>query len=172
MKVQISYDEVKRRFPDEVDLIMAKLRKSSSKEKHRDEEDLRWEFSWGQQIQMYTFDQVFKGKPERAKTFPELFEEATRENVLFFLGESIIWGINGRVGRWSGSGTPQMQKLHPLPNEILDLYVDMYNKQIIEQKRIASLSPKERDQEVQECLRQLRGSSGFVELRIGGKTEE
>jgi hypothetical protein len=166
MKLSIPYEEVKARYPLEVRTIMGKLRGGSSKEKHRTESELKWEISWAQRIRAYSFIEVFNGTAQKDKTFPELYPEANRENVRLFLGDSISWNIIGKIGRWQGFANPPAGQQGFLPDEILDAYVDMYNKQIAEQRRIASLTAEEKAEEVKELLKKLRRSSGFVEVKV------
>lgn len=162
MKLQIPYDEVKKRFPQEVDLIMSKLRKSTSIRKQLPEEDLTWEFSWGQRVQGLSFQDLIDGKQE--KKFHELYPAADQDNVREFLGDSISWGIMGRAGKWS-YGTPEQRD--DVPIEIIDLYVKMYTDQIIERKRIEGLTPEEKHAEREAVLKALRRSPGFVEVHLG-----
>ena len=162
MKLQIPYAEVKSKFPNEVDLIMKRLRKSSSINKHWDAAELTWEFNWGQRVQGLSFQDVVAGK--REKTFPELHSSADEKNVREFLGNSITWNITGRAGKWFAHSLAQEGNI---PDEILALYVKMYNDQIAERQRIAGLTPEERQAEVEAVLKALRRSPGFVELNLG-----
>lgn len=161
MKLQIPYTEAKAKFPSEMELIMERLRKSSSINKHWGETELAWEYNWGQRLQGLSFQDVVAGK--REKTFPELHSYADRDNVRTFLGDSINWSITGRAGKWCSHSLAQEGNI---PLEILDLYVKMYTDQIAEQKRIAGLTPEEKQAEVEATLKALRRSPGFVELNL------
>lgn len=163
MKLTILYEEVKARFPKEVDLILKKLRKSSSKEKNRSVEELTWEFTWAQRIKAFSFAEMIT--QQREKTFGEIYEVATRENVRIFLDDSIMWRVGARIGRWVASGSPQDSR--KAPDEIIDLYVKTFNDQIAERKRIAALTPEEKQAEVEAALKALRDQPGFVEISFG-----
>jgi len=161
VKLQIPYSEAKAKYPDEIFLIMQRLRKSSSINKNWGEEELTWEFNWGQRLQGLSFQEVVAGK--REKTFPELHSVAEEKNVREFLGTSIIWNITGRAGKWYSHAPAQEGNI---PDEILNLYVKMYNDQIAERKRIEALSPEEKTAEVEAALKALRRSPGFAELNL------
>lgn len=47
MKVNTTYEIVKSSFPNEVQIIIEKLRKGKSKEKNSDPNELTWYFNWG-----------------------------------------------------------------------------------------------------------------------------
>lgn len=133
MTVHTTYAVVKSRYVAELRDILARLPRSSSREKNRtDEENFRYEFSASERID---------GHGERNV---ESRMKATRTVLIV------------RVGRWVGS-----QEI-PNPPEVEARYRESEEKSKAERARFAALSPEQQEAELNENLRELRKSPGFM----------
>lgn len=163
MKVSISFEQAQSRYPDLVEKVLSDLRRGKSKEKNREASELAWSLEWEQHIKVMSFREMLESVGQPSDNFSDRYAVATRENVLEYLRDSILWGLFAQVGRWKGYVSSTSTTL---PNEILDVYIQSYQEDINEKQRIAALTPEERQSEIQECLRKLRKSPGFVEMTV------
>jgi hypothetical protein len=163
MKIPIPYEVVQERYPELISQVMSRLRSGKSKERNREASELTWYIDWGQQIKAMSFCEMLSSVGEPRDDFPSRYDTATPENVKEFLGDSIFWGITGKAGRWEGYSKSQGQDIPP---ELLNFYVAGFTKDIEERKRVDSLTPEQRQAEIDECLQILRKDSGFMEFSI------
>ena len=138
MEYQIDYATMQARHPEAVAEVMEKLSKSTSKEKGRKPEELRWSYSWSTEI---------TGR-----------DKNTVEDII----RRSRFSVQGRAGRWWGYATADV----PCPPEIRKQLEDRIEKDRKEQERIDSLTPEQREAEVQDILSQLNGTPGFFHFKL------
>jgi hypothetical protein len=165
MYLEITYEEAVIRYPTQVSEVMTKLRAGRSREKGRDASELRWGFDWGVRIGMRSgeeFMQAILGlaKGERPKPKDLTEDQAVGQ---YQRDSSVV--LHGAVGRWYGTSESLIDKL---PAEIEEMVRTNYRLEAAEKERSEALTPKQRDAEVVELLKQLEGP-GFMTLQIPGK---
>lgn len=150
MDLVISYAVACARYAPEMDEIIRKLRKGTSKQRQADPSALKWSFSYCISIPAAN---LFA--PPVVESFStteeEIQEKVNRTQVI----------LEGRVGRWRGYA----EKPIPVPPEI----VAVYRKQVVEARaekaRYAALSPEEREREMQEAFAAASRYPGFVAVK-------
>jgi hypothetical protein len=161
VNLETTYEVVKERYPEAVATAVARLRKGKSKHKDAPEENLTWSFDWSIRIDgmmngVQFFESLKTGGPPKPPEF-DTFEEYWADYET-----SVSVCLRAKIGRWQGCS----EILPKVPNEIKEHQRPYWEKDKADKARIASLSPEEREAEVQECLRKLSGNPGFACVQV------
>lgn len=157
--IQITYARAMEFCPVQACEAIANLQKSRSKSRKSDPATLPWEFSWGVEVRGESFADLLSGRAakrreeERAQTLEDRLE--ARQNAI-------------RVSVCvKGYGAPLPRGV--VPDEILSgelgAVTEAFHKEKAEETRLATLTPKQREAEVNDLLRQLGGMGGFAVVR-------
>lgn len=155
MKITTTYAAIKDRYPTQVAEVMSALRKGKSKEKNSNPEDLNWYFNCCIQIisgimnGAQFLNMLASGTPPPRLT-PEQKYQEHKSNTHVCLHAS-----KGK-GDW-GSRT----EITPIPQEVDQWLINGRDIEIREETRVNSLTPEQKNQEVQDCLKTLSKSRGF-----------
>jgi hypothetical protein len=156
MKIPIAFQIVSSRYPNQLLEIHSKLKNSKSKEKNVPLEEWNWNFDYCVRITngCFKLSDIFnKGVVPKHQTPQEIY--ADRLNNTF----CSITASKGRA--WLQSST-----LAELPQEIKDSWAKQKEDSIKEQKRVDSLTPNQKQEEINCLLKQLRKSPGFMEIKL------
>lgn len=164
MEIGITFEEAKKSHPEEVRKIIAELRSSKSKSKNSPEGVIQWSYSWSERARGYTIAEVLSGATGTRTKEPETFEEywAERERNIFCY-------LRGSVGKWFGVGNKNGEvppKLAKIPEVVREYYRKCFEKDLAERRRVAALTPEEKDKEIKEMLKQLGQSGGFFSIQV------
>jgi len=159
MKISIDYNTVMERHPEEAKKIVEKLRKGKSKHKNDDPSTLNWFYSYGIKIEGCSgadlMDMIAKGKiPEDPR--PDNVDEIVADQL-----SRVCLCLSADKGRWWASG-PGLEDYRP--PEMIEQFKEQAQKELNERKRIENLSVEERQAEVNDCLKKLSKSSGFMAI--------
>jgi len=155
MKMSISYTEALTAYPKETAEAVAELRKSRSKHRKTDPSTLPWEFSWGVEVKAHSFADLLSGKAQQDAVDRDKMSlnERVQDEVK---RTKVSIGVAGRY----------YAKLPDVPQPIVDGIVKGHEARIAEEQRIASLTPEQRQAEVNDALRQLGGGRGFFAVQF------
>jgi len=151
MKKEISYADAKTRYPEHVADIMAQLRASTSKERERDESELRYFVSWCQGSQSITPAQFLAEKHQPEPNTWESYLEDMKSRVLVCLKGSIK-----RACKYSKPITPEV------PEEIIQCWRKGWERQQADRERVSKMTDDERNAEITDLVGQLQGMGGFA----------
>ena len=163
MWLEIDYKTAKKRYPKEVAEIMKKVKAGKSKHRNSAPELWAWGFSWsvmiGGMIGGHDFAQMIAG----VKEFPKKKELTPDEEVKDYAGRATVH-LGAKIGKaqW---GSPDPIEF---PNEIAESVREGRKRQDTEKARFDALSPEEQNREINDTLRQLSRSPGFVAIGMGG----
>lgn len=144
----LTHNEMLSRHPKEMDQIFRKLRNSTSKRNQASIFELTW-----------SYETYLKVEPFSSLDEAQAFEAMTlEEHVADELSRSITT-LYGRIGHWH-----DVKKV-PNPPELEDYVRGSWIKRIFVKERFQSLSPQERDNELQETLRECMKMPNFVYIR-------
>lgn len=155
----LNYEEALKRHPEEVKKIVAQLRKGKSKHRGEPPENLSWSYSIAVRIESACTSglDLLTGK---------MHEEAVKWDALS-LDEKVadtirrtFTSLDASCGRWRG------QELVPNPPEVQIQTRAGLLEQQHERERVDALSPEESEKELQEILKELGKSPGFVVLEV------
>ena len=158
MNTPVSCEEAVRRYPQQVKVILDKLRQGNSKNRTSEAQDLTWRFDWCVSGRAMNFVQVLDEARNR-QTNPQP-EPTVEERLKDFAGRCRV-RLAATVGHWQG-----FSEWIPVPDEILALQRAAYEKDARERERLAALTPEERQQETKALLNQLRGTPGVVAIQV------
>lgn len=163
MKLPISYEEAQKQYPTEVAACVASVRKGKSKDKNTDPSTWRWFFSWGESIEAVSFGSLIRSaamarhKPAANPT-PEEKLAAVLPNIL---GMS----LDGVPPNKRTQGVASLTK-GVVPAEVQAYLLNIYKEEAAEKARVDSLTPEQKEAEMNAALAELRKGGGFMELRI------
>jgi hypothetical protein len=159
--LEIDYKTAKKRYPNEVQEVIKKVRSGKSKNKNTDPELWAWGFSWSIQIGGINggdFAKMIAGQMD----FPKAAEPKTAdEEVADEAGRSIVY-LAAKVGNARCSSNTRID----YPDEIANQVRESIEKRNAEKARFNALSPGEQARETNDLLRQLSRSPGFVALGV------
>lgn len=151
MIIKISYTEAKKRHPKLVEQVIAKLRKSKSKENKTTPSKLKWSYVWAETINQNTHRPTEKDRINCSSV-----------------------SLQGSIGRWNGwaddpvwngpkSKHAGFKNKPPgeCPAEVKQVIVDAEKKWSDNQKRLNGMTQEQRNAEVSGILQQLSGK-GFA----------
>lgn len=154
MIIQVTYEILKKEYPDAVSVVIKKLRNGNSKSKNVDESELTWKLVCAQQCQedKGMLDIINGlGTSSIPEKDPETFEE-------YWSGLKLFVHVQGSIGRWHGNSN----MLHTIPSIIKERYRENWENDQNEKNRIAKMSSEERRNETYDLLKQLKKESpGF-----------
>jgi hypothetical protein len=160
MNIETTAENIKKNYPTEYKQIVDAWKKSKSKTKCKTEKGIKFSFDWGQRIESMNFadligGKAFKKEPPLPKDFETFFKSKFDPSTI---GSCVM-------GKWKG-GCERSDSLKNVPPEIYESYRENYKKDYAEEKRVASLTPAQRDKEIKDSLKQLSGMGGFMAISI------
>lgn len=153
----IPFEEAKRRHPKEVNTILSKLRLGKSKHKSAKGEDLTWTYEICVEVMGYSFADLLAGKAEdaAARLDAMTLDERVADQV-----ERTHTALHAKIGHWwSGEQVPNPPEVEASARQHLSV-------QMRDDATYKALPQEEKDRQAEEALAQLRGTPGFMELRI------
>ena len=164
MEITISYEEMKKRYPEIIKEFIEKLRKGKSKERLSDEKELTYKFSWGIAGKACSFNEIINnlGKDKDPSFFDLYQDNVTIENIEKYFGNRIIWSFIASIKKWTTYIIPS----EPYPKEILEYYIPSFKREVEDYKYFNSLTPEEKQKDIENCLKELRKDPGFFEVSI------
>jgi hypothetical protein len=161
--LEIPYKTAKKRYPKEVAEVMKKVRAGKSKHRNSDPNLWAWGFSWcvliEGSIRGSDFAKMIAGKKE----FPKEKELTPDEEVEDY-GSRATVHLSAKIGKTEWGSHDPIE----FPKEIAEMIRKDRKEADIENARFNALSPEEKDREVNDALRQLSRSPGFVAIGMGG----
>jgi hypothetical protein len=160
LRYKISYEIALSRHPDEVAACIKQVRKGKAKSKNEPPETWSWHYCWATKVKAFSFSDILSGKLKRDKWPNMTAQERTIDEVTRSLPVELM-------GEPPGNRTCGRTDLSSIffPPEVQEQIFDKHESNILEEKRLASLSPAQRQKEVQELLRQLHGP-GLAKFKI------
>jgi hypothetical protein len=144
LPVKLTYAEVKKRHPEELQKLVTQLRNSSSKHKDADASAMRFEYTYCIECSL-------------DRRYSATVSATVEDKVADLLSRISPVNLTGKIGRWYTSIRV------PNPPE-LEVYVrECAEKEVAERNRIDSLTDSERQAEVQKILKELRNLGAFYE---------
>jgi hypothetical protein len=156
MKTPIAYEVILQRYPESVNKIMQKLQKGKSKEKNSKPEEFEWCFDCSVEGRAYQFNDILNAQADRAKEDAMTIEQKLKD----YASRCHVY-ISASKGRWWGSDNTRIT----IPPEIIEAQRKQYEADQKEKTRIANLTPEQKDSEIEQLLKRLRGTPGFIEIR-------
>jgi len=160
MRLETTYELAKERHPEQVEEIIATLRRSKSKQKNANPEDLNWYYDYCKAVKAHSFMEVIENARTRAQEPPS---NPCVEARVASMVEGLHFRLSASRKHWIG--TAQLNEGF-VPPELIAQFVERAEEERAEQERIDNLTPEERDAEVQELLGELRQDPGFMEFEI------
>lgn len=167
MKLETTYEEACEHFPAEVRQVLEKQKLSTSMHKDASPKELDWYYEWCVTIQgislMERLTTAPEPEPARLSLDATLAEFERSMSADRETNGAVFMGVSARKGRayWASEG-----RLSTLPPSVRTFIENSYNEETAEKERLTSLTPKQREQEVEALLGKLRGP-GFLEIRDG-----
>lgn len=158
MELETSYTEVKKRFPKQVAAAVAEIRKGKSRDKDMPEKEMRWVFDICVTIKATSFQDLLSGKAQDDEEREDAMtaEEAAKDEI-----KRTHVGIVAKAGRARG-----FAKLPKVPfevaREIRRRHKELKKEQEAEEKRQATLTPEQKQKEIEDLLAQLPGVVGVT----------
>ncbi|MGE3483492.1 MAG: hypothetical protein AB7L09_02050 [Nitrospira sp.] len=150
MKIEVGYQTASRAFPAETQEVLDKLRKSRSRWKNADPNELTWVYSWCVSTKSYSVKDLLDGKTAA---------EASRRSEMT-LDERIadqLARTYPSVGVNAPRGGAYYASLPRIPDEIIAHTTDAMLSDEQDRKRIKKMTPGERAVEKERLLKSLRG---------------
>ena len=162
-RISISY-ETALKHP-QIKEIETKLIKGKSKEKNSDLSELTWEYNWGESIPGKSFAELQASG--WAKEKEPTAEEQIDRSFVFLCAKKNRWQASAKTPIYNGpTALPHYPISGQIPDEVRDLIVNCIKERQLEQQRIDSLTPEERQREIQELLTGLKKYPGFISVKI------
>lgn len=143
MYIPSTYDSMLAQFPKEMEQVLEKLRSGKSKHRLAEMKDLIWGFSCCVELRgaAMSFADVLSGKPKPAT-------------------ESIYhYAVEGSIGKWRAAVS-----INSVPQEALEARNKAEDIEQLDKIKRDSLSPAERQDEIENALKELSKYPGFVAL--------
>lgn len=153
---EIPYEVALQRHPTQVRDILARLRVGTSKHKRAEPEKLTWSYECGVLIsqEIRTLADVMAGKFEEPP--PEMtIDERVADQV-----RRTRTTLYARIGHWNG-----VQHVDN-PPEVAALARQHIATEMRDDAAYKALPQEEKDRRAAEALAELRGTPGFMELRV------
>jgi hypothetical protein len=161
----------RERHPKELEQVRAEVARSGSKYKTKPVEQWQFFYSTHQEMRGSMMGDEFMRKLQSGELAREKDEKmrwedtATLEDRIQRHTEGLHVSLSARLTpRGGGYGAP----LNSIPPEIQAEIRESSQQEMVERARFNALTPAEREAEAQALIAQLRGSSGFAEIRVGG----
>jgi hypothetical protein len=126
-----------------------------------DPQDIKWGYFICVEVSGCSFqdvlDEMSSNEPIQPKTLQERLDD-----IIPNVGCS-LYGKYKRKSKYIS--------LEVVPEKVIDYYRELFEKDIEEETRIASLTPEEHQKEIEGLLAELRKDPGFMEFRIDGDVE-
>lgn len=164
MWLEIAYKTAKKRYPKEVAEIIKKIKSGKSKHRNSSPELWAWGFSWCVMIEGGINGADFAKMIAGEKEFPKQEKEKPIEAEVKDYARRATVHLAAKIGK-AEYGSPEAIKF---PEEIEEMLRKDRKEQDAEKARFSALSPAEQDREMNEALRQLSRSPGFVAIGMGG----
>lgn len=175
MNIPLTAEIVKERYIDAYNAFVEYLRNSKTKSKNTPESDFEYSYSWSEQIQGESFADIMNGKSlARQKADQEksmdvkIAERMQRSSVGLFIKAGRVSKFYPIAGYYPGENDRTGQ---PIPVEVFMEISHQEQEAHAEKLRIDSLTPEERQSNIDELLGSLRKNSGFSEVRLPGKPQ-
>lgn len=170
MKITISSELAKTRHSAECQMFLEYLRASKTKAKNTPEADFEYSYSWSERIEGDSFADIMTGKAlARQKAEQErslemkILARVNRSSVALLIKAGRVSKYFPIAGHFPGT---EDRTGWPIPVEVFEEIKEQETKQAKEQDRINSLTPEQRQAEIDEALACLRGSPGFMEFHL------
>ena len=148
----VSYTQAKKRHPQAVKALMAKLAKGNSKEKGAKPSDLKWSYETCEAIGMTGGKKglmgILQAGPRKPPTAAERLANTTTTLV-------------GKIGRWWSR-----EPLGGNPPEVKTLLDKQEADDKVEQALIDAMTPEERQADLDRLVGELSGMGGFIGISI------
>lgn len=158
MKIQnvnLTYEEVEKRHPQELAKLIDTLRGSTSKQKNENPKKMQFSYHYALSGKSYTLDEVIAGVPGREPR-PETEDEFVED----YLARATPVTLQAKLGRWWGA------ERVPNPPELEIEFRRWAEQDAREKARINRMTRKQKDDEVAELLSGLSGSPGFFAVGV------
>lgn len=161
MDIPTTYNAISKRYPEELAKFKEKLKKSKARSKNIPLKDREFRFSACLSIEGKSLDQMIQyvASGQREKDAEELSKRTIEQRVTDFVSRTTCW-----ISVYCGRAWMQSEPI-PVPKEFHDYYRKQQEENLREEVRVASLTPEEKQKEVDLLLKQLAGP-GFVALKI------
>jgi hypothetical protein len=149
----LTYKEVKTRYPTEVARIMSALRKGRSKNREAKPQDLKWSFETCVEVEGYSFADILAGKAaeKAAKQRAMSLDAKVKDEV-----RRTCTSLRGAIGQWSRT------EMVPNPPEVEKDVRERLTKQKQQQDAFNALSPEEQERDRSETLNAFFKGGGMV----------
>lgn len=158
--INLTYEEVEKRHPVELQKLIAKLRRSKGKQKDSDAYSITFEYGYAMRCEGFTGTDVLNHisgvKPLPTKT--EL--KTVAEKVQDWMSRVTPVQLSAKIGRWCGS-----EKV-PNPPELEKWFIECAEKEIAEKAKRDAMTPVEKEEHRQQLIRELSGMGGFSVIRF------
>ncbi len=143
----LPYKDVLARYPDQVAEIVAKLRRGKSQHRNADPSTLEWVFFWGIIVdpQMVV---------DYAPIEDQVADRVRRSGV----------NLQATIGKWWGDSS-----MIPVPPELVSIHQKAAEDNLARKARVDSMTPEERQAEIDKLVGQLSNKPGFMALYVGPK---
>lgn len=160
MWLEISYKAAKKRYPKEVAEIVKKVKSGKSKHRNSAPELWAWGFSWCVMIEGGINGLDLAKMIAGEKEFPEREKEKPIEAEVKDYARRATVHLAAKIGKaeW-GSSDPVK-----FPEEIAEMLRKDRKEQDAEKARFNALSPEDQNREINDTLRELGRSPGFVAI--------
>ena len=154
MQIQIPYNQVKDRYPVQIQETIQNLRKGKSISKNAHPKELAWYLNFSIAINGCMNGTEF-AKQLTSGTFPAPLTPQQKYEEHKAGVHCSLQAVKGK-GYWNCK-TP----ITPLPQEIDNWLTANRDKEIKEEQRVAAMTPKQNRQEIASLLKQLGKSKSF-----------
>lgn len=159
MTIDTTYEKISTEFPEAISKIEKQKKKSKAKDSKEPLKDFTFFFSIAEKVEGCSAQDPFNGKGIQ-KQIEE--RKLGVEKRLAKRLPNLMVSIKAKLGRCY-----LYTNLDTVPSTIIDAYRTMIQEEVTEETRIDNLTDEQREQELEECLKGLRGP-GFAEFRIKG----
>jgi hypothetical protein len=167
MDVPITVEHAQRWHPEAVLSIMAKLRLGKSKQRGRSPEELTWKYSWCIECRGYTLGEILGGGREGLLPCEPDEDSMSEDDAVQDRVRRTHVGLQASRGHWWAA-----EQLPKVPSMIADLHRKAIREKRAEKARYDALPEAEKERQFQEALGALRGTPGFIELRVPPPDED
>jgi len=158
VRIPLTYEFVAKNYPDQVAQVVNNLRKSRSKNKDTQAENLEWAFVDCFQL---GFDLKELGW-QRIEIDGNAYgrDHGTAEQRYNHIKANIFVSLTGSVGRSQNFSSV----ITPVPGVVKQEYIAEYENEIVECDREDSLSSSQREESINDLLGKLSKDPGFFVL--------
>lgn len=151
---ELTFEEAQRRHPTEVARILARLRNGKSKHKKAKGTDLTWYYEIAVRVEAFSMADLLVGRA------PSRHDQMTLDERVDDQVKRTMTSLHAEIGRWWGGESV------PNPPEVQARARQHITTAMRDDAAFQALPQEEKDRQAAEALAQLRGTPGFIELRI------